>query len=160
MSLSQKIAAALEARPDNGALPCRITVEDELNRLTLDLTAAGPVGMAFDRLSFETRSRAAWAPEELYAWADRIASCVTYLMEPLVVLEHDVSEGEVELRSHAPTARGDRRSYYEVRLNQQGTLTLARVTFDAAARIRQPTSCQMTIEVLERLVDDLVRSVG
>ena len=44
MSLSQKIAAALDARPDNGALPCDVTVQDGPSRLTLHLTASGPVG--------------------------------------------------------------------------------------------------------------------
>ena len=44
MSLSQKIAAALDVQPDSGALPCDVTVEDEPNRLTLHLTASGPIG--------------------------------------------------------------------------------------------------------------------
>jgi len=160
MSLSQKIAAALDARPENGALPCRITVEDEPNRLTLGLTASGPVGMAFDRLNFATLARTDWSAEDLKAWADRIASRVTYLMEPLVVLEHDKVGGEVELRSQTPTPRGDRRSYFEVRLNHHGAMTLSRIAVDDTSRKRQPTLCQMTREVLERLTDDLVESVG
>ena len=32
MSLSQKIAAALDARPDNGALPCDVSVDDGPSR--------------------------------------------------------------------------------------------------------------------------------
>jgi hypothetical protein len=160
MSLSQKIAAALDAAPANGALPCPITVEDEPNRLTLGLTASGPVGIAFDRFDFATRARTEWSPEDLNAWADRISSRVTYLMEPLVVLEHDKVGGEVELRSQAPTTRGDRRSYFEVRLTRLGAMTLSRIAVDEASRKRQQTSCQMTREVLERLADDLVESVG
>ena len=35
MSLSRKIAAAVDARPDDGALPCDVTVEDGPHRLTL-----------------------------------------------------------------------------------------------------------------------------
>jgi hypothetical protein len=160
MSLSQKIAAALDARPDNGALPCDVTAEDEPNRLTLRLTASGPVGLAFDGLDFATAARAEWAPDDLEAWGRRIAARVTYLMEPLVVLEHDKTEGEVELRSHAPTSRGDQRAYYELRLHRQGSLRLSRIAFDDAARRRRPVACQMTREVLERLADDLVASVG
>ncbi|SIN73221.1 hypothetical protein SAMN05444166_0507 [Singulisphaera sp. GP187] len=160
MSLSQKIAAALDARPDNGALPCNLTVEDEPNRLTLGLTASGPVGMAFDRLDFATHARTDWSSEALQGWADRIATRVTYLMEPLVVLEHDKVGGEVELRSQVPTSRGDRRTYFEVRLNHQGTVKLSRIAVDESSRQRHPTTCQMTREVLERLADDLVESVG
>lgn len=160
MSLSQKIAAALDARPENGALPCLITVEDEPYRLTLGLTASGPVGLAFDSLDFATLARTEWSPEDLKAWADRIASRVTYLMEPLVVLEHDKVGGEVELRSQTPTARGDRRTYFEVRLNRHGAMTLSRIAVDEVSRRRQQATCQMTREVLERLTDDLVHSVG
>ncbi|AGA28877.1 hypothetical protein [Singulisphaera acidiphila] len=160
MSLSQKIAAALDALPDIDALPCPLTVEDVPHRLTLNLTAAGPVGIAFDSLDFATAARSGWSSEDLKAWADRIASRVTYLMEPLVVLEHDKVGGEVELRSQAPTSRGDRRTYFEVRLHHQGRLKLLRIAVDEPSRQRHPTSCQMTREVLERLADDLVESVG
>lgn len=160
MSLSQKIAAALDARPDIGALPCRVTVEDEPNRLTLDLTATGPVGMAFESLDFATLARTEWSPEDLKAWADRIASRVTYLMEPLVLIEHDKLGGEVELRSEAPTPRGNQRTFYEVRVNHRGLMKLSRIAIDEATRKRRPATCQMTREVLERLADDLVQSVG
>jgi hypothetical protein len=158
--LSQKIAAALEASPPQDDLPCRISVAEGPRLLTLNLTAAGPVGLAFDALEFATTDRPEWSPEALRAWADRIAARVTYLMEPLIVLEQDKIAGEVALRSQAPTPRQDRRSYYEVRLSPQGILRLARITFDEATRRRQPVPCQMTIEVLERLTDDLVASVA
>ena len=159
MSLSQKIAAALDARPDSGVVPSRVTAEDGASRLTLHLTAEGPVGLAFSALDFATRTRAEWTPEALKTWGDRVAARVTYLMEPLVVLEHDVAGGEVELRSQSPTPRAQQRAFYEVRLNRQGALRLARILFDEAARQRRPADCQMTREVLERLTDDLVASV-
>lgn len=160
MSLSQKIAAALEARPANGALPCDVSVEHEANRLTIHLTASGPVGLAFSTLTLSNQSRPEWTAEALRRWGDRVASRLTYLMEPLVVLEQDPVGGEVELRSQSPTARGGNRSFYEVRLNRQGTLVLSRVAFDEASRKRQPIACQMTREVLERLTDDIVESAG
>jgi len=160
MSLSQKIAAALDARPDLGALPCRVTAEDQRNRLTLDLTAFGGVGMAFNRLEFNTHSQEEWSSQDLQAWADRITSRVTYLMEPLVVIEHDQARGEIEIRSKQPTARGDRRAYYQLRLNRQGGLSLARLEFNHNQRKRTPAPCQVTREVLERLTDDLVESVN
>ena len=159
MSLSQKIAAALDARPENGALPCALIVEEGPNRMTLHLTAAGPVGVAFDSLDFSTQARSEWSPESLKTWGDGLATRVTYLMEPLVVLEQDRIGGEVELRSQSPTARADHRAYYEVRLHPQGTLRLSRVAFDDASRRRRPATCQMTREVIERLTDDLVASI-
>jgi hypothetical protein len=160
MSLSQKIAGALDALPELGNQPCDVSVAEATERLTLHLTASGPVGLAFETLEFATTARSEWTLDALKQWGDRIAARVTYLMEPLVVLEQDALAGQVELRSHAPTARGERRSYYEVRLGRQGTLRLARVGFDEAARRRHPALCQMTREVLERLADDLVASIA
>lgn len=156
MTLSRKIAAALDARPDQGALPCPVAVEAGNHRLSLNLTACGPVGLAFDSLEFAAAEGDDRSPEEMRAWADRLAARVTYLMEPLVVVEHDPVAGEVELRSQSPTARGDLRAYYEVRLGAAGALRLCRVVFDEATRRRRPAPCQLTREALERLADDLV----
>jgi hypothetical protein len=80
-------------------------------------------------------------------------------MEPLVILEVDAEAGVAELKSQAPTPRGELRSYYEVTLNSVGALRLHRVAFDEATRRRKPVNCQMTVEVLERLTDDLVASL-
>ena len=159
MSLSRKSVAALEARAQAGTLPCALAVEDGAHRLTLQLTAAGPVGLAFEALDFATTARAEWTPETLNAWGDALAARVTYLMEPLVVLEHDAVAGAVALRSETPTARGDQRAYYEVRLDRAGTLRLTRTAFDEPSRRRRPALCQITIESFERLVDDIVASI-
>src|SRR5262249_23075013 len=115
---------------------------------------------AFDTLEFASNARTEWAPEALRAWADRLAARINYLMEPLVVLEQDPVGGEVELRSQSPTARSGHRSFYELRVNRGGGVTLSRVSFDEATRQRRPIACQITREVLERLTDDLVASVG
>jgi hypothetical protein len=160
MSLSRKIAAALDARPDNGALPCDVVAEDGPHRLSVHLTANGSVGVAFDALDFAVADRPEWPTDALRGWGDRLAARLNYLMEPLVVLELDPVAGEVELRSQSPTARNGHRSYYEVRLGRQGTLRFARVTFDEGTRRRRPVPCQLTRETLERLADDLVASVA
>ena len=122
MSLSRNLAAALDAPRPRRPPPAAVAVERRPTRLALDLTAAGPVGLAFDALDFSPA--AARPAESLRAWADRLAARVTYLMEPLVVLELDPVAGEAELRSQSPTARGELNAYYEVRLNTSGTLAL------------------------------------
>ncbi len=153
MSLSQKIAAALDARPDIGVLPCDLSVEDGAHRLTVHLTAAGPVGLAFSRVEFAATEGQS-TPEALRAWGDRLASRLTYLMEPLVVLEHDPVGGEVELRSQSPTAKAGHRSYYEVRLNPPRSLTLSRYSFDEAARIERLLQQERVRRDLEKEEDD------
>ena len=158
MSLSRKIADAVEnrPRPTEGGYPCLTEVETDSNRLALTLTACGPVGLAFEGLDFATLDRLDLSSAALKSWGDRLAARLTYLMEPLVVLEVDAQAGEAELRSRNPTLRADQSAYYEVRLRSEGSLKLRRVSFDATTRRRASMPCQITVEVLERLSDDLV----
>jgi hypothetical protein len=159
MSLSRKIAAALDARPDHGALPCEVTADEGGCHLSLNLTAAGPVGLAFDVLTFSAAGGDR-PPEAVRAWADQLAARVTYLMEPLVPVEHDALSGELEMRSRAPTDRDGRRAYYSLRLNRDGTARLSRIVADDATRRRQPAPCHLTREALERLADDLAAAAA
>ena len=151
MSLSRKIVAAVEAGGDSP-----LVSEAGPHRLSLQLTASGPVGVAFDALDFAILGQADLSAGALRGWGDRLAARLTYLMEPLVVLEVDAEAGEAELRSQAPTARDDRRSFTEVRLRRDGTLHLRRLAFETATRRRGVVASQMTLEALERLADDLV----
>lgn len=160
MSLSQKIAAALDENTRAYHLPCTITIEDGPNRLTLGLTALDSVGVAFDNMEFTATDRTDWSSEALNAWGDRLAKRVTYLLEPLKVLEIDAGGGEVQVRSQAPTTRGEHRGFYEVRLFKQGVLRMDRFAFHEVTRQRSKTSCQFTREVLERLADDIAQSAG
>jgi len=160
MSLSRKIAAALDENTRAYVLPCPVTVEDPPNRLTLNLTALDSVGVAFDSLEFVTTDRQDWSSEALNAWGERLAARVTYLLEPLRVLEIDAGGGEVQIRSQSPTSRADQRGFYEVRLFRQGTLRMERYVFDDATRQRRRTPCQLTREVVERLADDIAASAS
>jgi len=156
MSLSRKIAAELDDLARTDASPRPLAAEDGGHTLCLPLKMATPVGIECDGLQFTVADRADLSLDDLRAWGTRLAAKLTYLMEPLAVLEADALGGEVILRSQAPTSRPGRRSYYEVRLRRTGAMTLERVVFDETTRQRRTVPCQFTNEVLERLVDDLV----
>jgi hypothetical protein len=155
MTLSRKIAAALDENTRAFNLPCSVTVDDGPDRLTLDLTALDAVGVAFDALEYAATDRDDWSSDDLNAWGERIAKRVTYLMEPLRVLEIDAGGGEVQIRSDAPTPRAESRGYYEVRLNRRGTCRLERYVYDENDRRRRRAPCHLTREVVERLADDI-----
>jgi hypothetical protein len=159
MSLSKKIAAALDENTRAYVMPCTVTVDDGPNRVTLHLTALDGVGLAFSSLEFATSSRGEWTSQALNEWGNRLASRVTYLMEPLKVIEVDAGGGEVQLRSQSPTAKDAARGYYEMRLFRDGTLRMQRFSFDEATRQRRQSPCQLTREVLERLADDITASL-
>lgn len=164
MTMSRKIAAAVDELIRSCAAPSAVTVEDGPHRLTLAVALATPIGVACDGLKFATVAPlggdGTWSLDALRAWGDRLAARVTYLMEPLVLHEADDSAGTVVYRSTAPTPRLGRRTYYEAQLDRRGTLRLNRYAYDEATRRREPTPCQFTREVLERLADDLVASVA
>ncbi len=159
MSLSKKIAGALDENTKVHAPPCEVAVEDGSGRLSLHLSALDSVGVAFATLEYVNTSRSEWTTEALRGWGERLAGRVTYLMEPLKVFEVDSDGGEVQLRSQSPTARAEQRGYYEIRLFQQGSLRMVRLAFDEATRQRRTVPCQLTREVLERLADDIAASV-
>ncbi len=160
MSLSKKIADALDENTRAYVMPSTVTVEDAKGRLTLHLTALDSVGLAFTALEFAVLPRTEWSAEALNAWGRKISNKVVYLMEPLKVLEVDSGGGSVQLRSQSPTPKAGERNYYEIRLHQDGVLRMERFAFDEAARTRGQIPCQITREVLERLVGDLQATAG
>jgi len=155
MSLSTKIAAALDENTRALNLPATITVEEARARLTLQLSALDAVGLAIDRLEMAVSPRLNLATEELKRRGQALTARITYLMEPLRVLETE-PEGDLQIRSEVPTHRGRKRGYYEIRLTRDGGMRIERFVFDEDAQKRTPAPCQLTREVLERLVDDCV----
>jgi hypothetical protein len=160
MSLSKKIAAALDENTKAYVLPCTVTVEESPNRLTLHLSALDTVGLAFTSMEYANTAHAELSSGALQEWGGRLTRRVTYLMEPLKVVEVDGQGGEVQVRSENPTPRADELGYYEMRLFREGSLRLQRIVFDAATRQRRPTNCQLTREVLERLADDIAATIA
>ena len=160
MSLSQKIAAALDDQGANLSSPTTLVVDDGSQQLTLVLELATPIGVRCQNLEFSLPSSEPRPISALRRWAERVAARATYLMEPLKVVEADSTVGEVLLRSEGPTARNGRRAFYEVRIRSAGTLGIARVAFDESTRRREPESFTLTREVLERLVDDVEASAA
>ena len=124
-------------------MPCTVTVEDGPHRLTL-----APHGPRHGRPGLlrrwsSPRRAGPSGPRRLSrSGATGSSSRVTYLMEPLKVLEIDAGGGEVQIRSQSPTARDAERGYYEMRLFRQGILRMERFTFDeqAASAASRPAS--------------------
>ncbi len=157
MSLSRQIAAALDdVKPETGGPACLVSADDGPNRLAMRVLQTNPIAVEAEELVLETSSTRSLA--DLNAWADRLACRVTYLMEPLALLESDAEGTVVELRSRKPTVRAGLRSFDEVRLDASGRLTLTRHAFSEADRTRRQTPFTLSREVLDRLVDDLVAS--
>lgn len=159
MKLSQKIADAVAERTGAEA-PGPLIIEEGPHRLTLELGVTGPVGVSCDRLEFTSSEFKPGTLEGARAWAERLSSRVTYLLEPLSVQEADGNSGVVLLRSKAPNHREGRRTYFQASIDSTGRFELTRRAFDETQRQQQGIPCQLTIETLERLADDLAASVS
>src|SRR4051812_15130015 len=61
MTLSRKIAAAVDACAAGGTLPCDVVAEEGPHRLSLRIRSAGPVGLAFEALDFAVGDRPEWS---------------------------------------------------------------------------------------------------
>ena len=109
----------------------------------MHLTALDTVGLAFSSLEFATSSRTEWSSEALNEWGDRLSSRVTYLMEPLKVLEIDARGARFSFAARARPPRDTERGYYEMRLFRQGMLAHGAVRVrrdDATARQSRASS--------------------
>src|SRR5207247_6387527 len=73
-----------------------------------------------------TRTTNAPAGLTLKAWADGIVARVGGLMEELKIYEIDPIANEAVLRSDAPTSRGEKLAYYEVKLHGLGRAVVRR----------------------------------
>ena len=95
MSLSQKIAAALDET--TRAYACRATSRSRTARTGSPWTSppSTPSAWPSTSLDFVTTDRPRLVVRGPQAWGDRLAARVTYLMEPLKVLELDAGGGEV-----------------------------------------------------------------
>jgi len=155
MSLSRKTADAVKTLASAMHIPTSLGVEDGDFRLTLNLGLVTAVGVECQGLDFATLRATDLAMDDLKARAGRLAARLTYLMEPLSVLEADPVAGLVVVRSTAPSLKPGRRTYYEARLSRHGGLTFERIVFHEAERRRTSVPFQLTTETLERLVDDL-----
>ncbi len=122
----------------------------------MDISSQGPVGCSFTRL-------AVWAnhalPVDLGRLGEETTSSVTYLLEPLRLVEVAPRLGYAQIRSTRPSVRSGRREYYEAVANQMANgycvLTLARYRAVKGNRKRAAVPINLTWEALERLLEDL-----
>lgn len=162
MSLSQRIAAALDDVMIEPGEPARlVSAEAGPHRVSLRVRQSHPIAVEAEELLLETSPPGApdRSLDELSGWANRIVNRVTYLTEPLALVETDASTSVVALRSRKPAVRGTLRSFDEVRLDASGRFRLTRHAFDETDRTRRQTPFTLSRDVLDRLIDDVLQTL-
>jgi hypothetical protein len=89
--------------------------------------------------------------------AEQITQRLTYLAEPLELLELDAEAGLVQLRSRAPQQEGEERVYWEAMLQARPhpTVSLTRYRWTPDGSEREPFVYPITFVTLGRIVQDL-----
>ena len=149
----------LAAHGTFAAGPQMLTVDTEAGRLECQMAALDSIGCEFDRLALVPDRLAARFAEELKRLGETLASRLTYLLEPIGVVEFDPEGCVVQLRSIPPHKDDDKSSYYELLARRGGQLSLSR--YEKAPRVpRRVTSTSVTREVFCRLAGDFASVVS
>ena len=135
-----------------------LQVDCEAGRIEADLLAVDGIGCSFQTLGLSTSKLANASLDELKTISDGLISRLTYLLEPIGIVEADADRCSVQLRSNPPKKGEDETSYYELMVRRGGDITLSRYG-KKPGQLRQIIAAHVTREVLARLADDFVSAV-
>ena len=156
MNIKQDIALELQRLfPLGGELEVRTST----GRIIGQLETVDNVGVSFKRFDYQSSNLAAATVDSLKSLSAKIQQRLTYLLEPISLLEVDAESVSIQMRSSPPQVGDDGRSYYELLVRRGGEVTLRRY-HTAAGQPRQIVPANVTREVLARLADDFVAVIG
>ncbi len=124
--------------------------------LSGEVKLADQLSCLLDELTVRATDGRVLTTDLLRESADSLCRRLSYLLEPIRVLEVDAEAGEVQARSQPPDKQPDRIRYYELRFATPSTLRLQRFEKRSDTSSRQQIPLQLTYELLEKLTDDIV----
>jgi hypothetical protein len=136
-----------------------LQVDTGSGRIEADLLAVDAIGCSFLTLAYSTDKLAGLPIDELKKLSESLIARLTYLLEPIGIVEVDRDRASVQLRSKPPQKGDDGTSYYELMVRRGGDVTLSRYQ-KKPGQIREIVSAHVTREVLQRLAEDFVTVVG
>jgi len=136
-----------------------LQVDCEAGRIEADLLAVEPIGCTFQTLGLTTGKLAGATLDQLKTISQTLTEKLTYLLEPIGLVEADADRCSIQLRSNPPQKGEDETSYYELMVRRGGDITLSRYS-KKSGQLRQIVPANVTREVLGRLADDFVAAVG
>jgi hypothetical protein len=136
-----------------------LQVDSPSGRIEADLVAVDSIGCSFQTLAYSTDKLAGASLEALKRISEALTSKLTYLLEPIGLIEADADRCSIQLRSSPPQKGEESTSYYELTVRRGGDLTLSRYS-KQGGQMRQIVPAQVTREVLGRLAEDFVAAVG
>jgi len=151
-AINQELTRLADAHPSPTA-PRKVQVEYEGKQLECQIEALDRLGCAVEHVQVSSPVLAAASLVRLHEVSQALAAKLTYLLEPIAVIETDQEEQSVQMRSSPPQREGRQSNYYEL-LAGRGRLELRRYCKEAG-RSRTQVAAHLTREVLCRLAGDL-----
>lgn len=159
MSLKANIQSQLQAIAQTGGGGQTLTIPTPSGTLSAQLLTVDRLACALETLTFETDKLAGATIAQLKQLSDTLTKQLSYLLEPISLIESDADSATVQLRSNPPAKDEDQTSYYEIVARRGGSIVLCRY-LKQPGDVRQITPANLTHEVLARLGQDLVDAVG
>jgi len=97
--------------------------------------------------------------DDLKKRAEFLAKKVTYLLENFEVFEIDPVNLKIQLRSISAQDERVGLSYFEIIVQGNASISLARILFDKGKKQKQRIPFHLTNEVLEKLINDVVKTI-
>ncbi len=157
MSVKGDLLNELRQRAGSGG-PQTVDIVAPVGKLSVSLLAVDSLACALESLTLETPNLAKASIDDLKQLSNTLTSQLSYLLEPISLIECDADSTTVQLRSNPPAKDEDQTSYYEIVARRGGSIQLCRYT-KQPGDVRQITAANLTHEVLARLGQDLVDAV-
>lgn len=159
MTLSQ---LALQALLGLSTAPATLQVRDAAGiSLRVEVARIDSMSCAFTEMAMHVPALQNSAFDVLKDWAEALSRKITYLLEQLGPLEFDPQHHEALIRSTPPQTHGGATQYYEIVLSGSGngTFLLRRYAAQSGTAGRTQVDLQVTHEVFERLINDLLATI-
>ena len=88
--------------------------------------------------------------------SNEIPNKITYLLEDFKLIELDRMNKRAQLRSYPPYKEEDSKYYYEIVLDEANRIHFQRYQYSSSNKRYEKITCQLTLEIFERLINDLV----
>jgi hypothetical protein len=127
--------------------------------LALTFAGADVYGCVVETIALRTPRLAGADSKKLREIGEALARRLTYLLEPIRLIETDAEAGVAQLRSQPPSRDDSGTTWYELFVRRGGEITLERFE-KAPAQPRRRVGAHFTREVLLRLASDLIGAVN
>jgi hypothetical protein len=135
-----------------------LQVDVEGGRIEADLLAVDAIGCSIQTLGYSTDKLAEATLDDLRSISETLTGRLTYLLEPIGLVEADSDRAAIQLRSSPPQKGEDSTSYYELMVRRGGDVSLSRYE-KRPGLMRHIVPANITREVLQRLAEDFVAAV-